>query len=91
MGGNALGRVRVANEIHYRSRKWKWHIVKQLRLRDCECHYRSRIGVFAEFLGVLRWLLTCGMGRASNFRSENVSTMLGAGLDVVAVVFGVVD
>ena len=31
------------------------------------------------------------MGRASNFRSGNVSTMLGAAIDDVAVVFGVVD
>ena len=82
------GSLRTTNEIHYRSRKWKLHIVKQLRLRDCECHYRSSFAVFGEFSAALKRLLACCASLASsNFRSENVSTMLRGALDHVAVVF----
>ena len=91
-GGTLRGDFRCAtlhcatNETHYRSRKWKPHIVKQLCLRDCACHYRSRFGIFGEFLAGLRCPLACCTALASsNFRSENVSTMLRAGIDVTTV------
>jgi hypothetical protein len=54
------------------------------------------MGVFEEFSGALRWLVACCRALGSSFgsrdfRSEKASTMLGAGLGEVAVVFGVVD
>ena len=47
------GKPRATTETHYRSRKWKWHILRELRLRDCASHYRSRLGVFGLFSAVL--------------------------------------
>src|SRR6185437_6520965 len=47
------------------SRKWKWYILRELRLRDCACHLRSRIGVFGGFLAALTCLLVCRTALAS--------------------------
>jgi hypothetical protein len=74
------------NETHYRSRKCKWLFLRQLCLRDCAFHSRSRVEAGGEILAILVCLLVCYTPLASsNFRSEKASMVRAARLGVVAV------